>query len=469
MRTKARVRLQDLAPCAGLLLVAALAGCAAPDPQTQAPGLRVADVLGDTPHSFPGESSGAVFARADGPREFAFPEDHGAHPEFRSEWWYLTLALKDANDREFGVQFTIFRQALFPGGAVDDPWRSGQAYLGHFAVTDVEAGVHREAERLARGHPALAGARVCGPKGTPTVLPIGTPTLASEGTPTLGSKGTPTFGLEGTPTSRKGTPTSLTEGTPTLRPEGTPTLTGEGTPTLAGPKGTPTLATDCGEPGFAVWLEGWRLASDGDAWMLEAAADDFAVSMRLDATKPVILQGDRGLSPKGPLQASYYYSLPRLQASGRLQIGSHSHAVAGIGWLDREWSTSVLGDKQVGWDWFALMLDNGEDIMAFRLRRSDGSRDPYDHGVRVDASGEAHHLGSRDFFLEPLGYWRDERGTHWPIRWSLQVGERRWLIVAPVADQRMDTLLTYWEGLVHVLDPQGASVGRGYMELTGYR
>ena len=223
------------------------------------------------------------------------------------------------------------------------------------------------------------------------------------------------------------------------------------------------------EGNVAVWLEDWRLTGNGEDWHLEAAAGDFAASIQMALTRPIVLQGDRGLSVKGPGQASYYYSVPRLQASGRLQIDADTHSVTGTGWMDREWSTSVLGTHQVGWDWFALMLDNGEDIMAFRLRRDDGARDPHDHGVLVDASGRARHLGSRDFSLEPLEFWQDERGVQWPIRWALTIGERRWQISAAVRDQRMDTLLTYWEGLVHVLDREGIRSGRGYMELTGYR
>ena len=378
MRTERLARLRAPPRWLALALVLAAGACGGPEPLTDAPGLRVGDVLGSGPE-------GVKFARADAPRAFDFPADHGAHPDFRSEWWYLTLALDDGDGREFGVQFTVFRQALFPGGAADDPWRNGQAYLGHFAVTDVEAGRHREAERLSRGHPALAGARI---------------------------------GDEGD---------------------------------------------------FSVWLEGWQLSGDGDLWKLEAAAPDCATSLQLAPTRPVVLQGDAGLSAKGPGEASYYYSVPRLQASGSLRLDNATHAVRGLGWLDREWSTSVLGPHQVGWDWFALMLDNGEDIMAFRLRRDDGARDRYDHGVLVNASGRARHLGAGDFTLEPLDYWRDERGTQWPIRWTLAVGKRRWLIAAPVPDQRMDTLLTYWEGLVHVLDERGHRSGRGYMELTGYR
>ena len=356
-----------------------LMACAEPQRRTDAPGLRVADVLG-------ANDAGAAFARANAPREFQFPTDHGAHPDFRSEWWYLTLALEDADGREFGVQFTIFRQASYPGAAAHDPWRNGQGYLGHFAITDVQAGAHQEAERLSRGHPALAGA----------------------------------WGA----------------------------------------------AAERG--GFAVWLEGWRLSGVGGDWRLDARTGDMSAAIDLKPTKPIVAQGERGLSAKGPGQASYYYSVPRLRASGSLGLDGVDHQVQGIGWLDREWSTSVLGPHQVGWDWFALMLDSGEDIMAFRLRRDDGTRDPYDHGVLVDATGRPRHLGIDNFDLQPLEFWRDERGSAWPTRWSLVLDERRWEIVAPVRDQRMDTLLTYWEGLVHVRNAQGERVGRGYMELTGY-
>lgn len=397
----------------GLLLLLALCGCAEPAPRTDAPGLRVGDLLG-------AGSDGQRFARADAPRLFEFPADHGAHPGFRSEWWYLTLALEDDHGREFGVQFTIFRQALFAGAAADDPWRNGQGYLGHFAVTDVQAGTHREAERLARGHPALAGAGWGGQR----------PGLRR-------SSDADVVPLD----AAASTDSSPVHGRVSIRAGG----------------------------GFSVWLEGWSLVSNGEDWLLNAATPDLAVSARLTPTKPVVLQGDGGLSVKGPGQASYYYSVPRLQVAGTLRTGAESRPVTGIGWLDREWSTSVLADRQIGWDWFALMLDGGEDIMVFRLRRDDGSRDPHDHGVLVDGAGDARHLDSASFDLEPLEYWRDERGTDWPVRWRLRVAERQWQIAAPVTDQRMDTLLTYWEGLVHVLDRRNNKVGRGYMELTGYR
>ena len=259
-----------------------------------------------------------------------------------------------------------------------------------------------------------------------------------------------------------GTPTFGTPIETARNPGGGPAGFGNGTERHAG-------WPDKRDGGFEVWVEGWRLSGSGDEWRLDADAGGFAAAIHLASGKPIVPQGDGGLSEKGPGQASHYYSVPRLQASGKLRIGVDSHTVTGLGWLDREWSTSVLGPRQVGWDWFALMLDTGEDIMAFRLRRDDGMRDPYDHGALIDKSGRTRTLGSGDFQLEPLEVWRDGRGAEWPVRWMLTVGERRWQIAAAVRDQRMDTLLTYWEGLVHVLDMDGVRRGRGYMELTGYR
>src|SRR5690606_15789444 len=104
--------------------------------------LRLGSVLGE------GEAAG--FARAEAPRAFEFPADHGPHPAYRSEWWYLTASLRSAGGEAFGVQFTLFRQALRPAPLFGGPWDATQIYLAHLAVTDVGAGRHLEAERLGR-------------------------------------------------------------------------------------------------------------------------------------------------------------------------------------------------------------------------------------------------------------------------------------------------------------------------------
>ena len=106
--------------------------------------------------------------------------------------------------------------------------------------------------------------------------------------------------------------------------------------------------------------------------------------------------------------------------------------------------------------------------MAFRLRRKDGQRDPYDHGMWVAADGAAQILPPEHFELLPIDYWTDQRGVRWPVEWLVRVGEQQWLVKAAIPDQTLDLALVYWEGLVRVLDADGVRVGSGYLELTGY-
>ncbi len=131
---------------------------------------------------------------------------------------------------------------------------------------------------------------------------------------------------------------------------------------------------------FRVWLEDWSAESDAPGGLpvrLRAAEGDVAIDLVLASEKPVALQGDRGLSRKGPEpgNASYYYSLSRMTARGTVRAGGEALAVSGLAWMDREWSTSALGPELVGWDWVALQLDDGRDVMLYRLRRRDGPLD----------------------------------------------------------------------------------------------
>ena len=330
------------------------------------------------------------FQHADAIRPLRFPDDHGPHPQYRIEWWYVTASLQDDQGRFYGAQFTAFRRAMAPleSTAPDNPWRTPQLYVAHLALSDAATERHVDDARLARAHPQLAGSQA--------------------------------------------------------------------------------------QP-FAVWVDGWRLESAGEAFLplrlhAESAAFGMALELR-DGGKPIILQGDQGLSRKGPKQGSYYYSLTRLNAAGALRLGERTLQVRGRAWLDHEWSTQVITQAQVGWDWFGLQLDGGEDLMIGQLRRQDGARDPYDGGVRVEPDGAYRILRAADFTLTPLTYWRDERGVRWPIRWRLTLADPQQTLVIQAAfpNQRMDTALVYWEGLVYVLDAVERVIGRGYMELTGYR
>ena len=101
-----------------------------------------------------------AFAQVDGTYELSFPRDYGSHDDFLFEWWYLTAIVDDPTGREFGVQFTIFRRALATSQDSSNPWRQGQAYMGHFAVSDIQTKKHLSEERFSRGHPELAGVQI---------------------------------------------------------------------------------------------------------------------------------------------------------------------------------------------------------------------------------------------------------------------------------------------------------------------
>jgi predicted secreted hydrolase len=188
-----------------------------------------------------------------------------------------------------------------------------------------------------------------------------------------------------------------------------------------------------------------------------------------------VLQGDRGYSRKGPEpgNASYYVSLTRLASQGTVTVGNKTYSVSGLSWMDHEWSTSALGAEQVGWDWFSIQLDDGTELMAFQLRRADGSVDAFSSGTLIAADGSARSLGPNDFSITPTATWRSPRtGGAYPAAWALTVpsADLRLEITPWLADQEMQVSYTYWEGAVRVA---GAAAGRpvtgnGYVELTGY-
>jgi predicted secreted hydrolase len=339
-----------------------------------------------------GGSDNTGYRRAYQPRPFEFPADHGPHPDFRNEWWYVTGNLVDAAGRQFGYQLTLFRIALAPTTPVaDSAWRTNQIYMGHLALTDVQGEQHHAFERFSRGAVGLAGAQ-------------------------------------------------------------------------AAP--------------FRVWLEDWALTgteSDAFPMRVRAREGNVEIDLSLNTAKPVVLQGDRGLSQKSaePGNASYYYSYTRLPTRGTVRVGETTFAVDGASWLDREWSTSALGSEQSGWDWFALQLDDGRDLMFYRLRRKDGGTDPHSKGVLVAADGRTRLLGWSEVTLQPLGEWVSPKtGDRYPARWRLRLpAENLDLTVTPkVADQEMRLTVQYWEGAVAVNGRAGErkTGGQGYLEMTRY-
>ena len=374
---------------AALVLAAVLFPACGGEPAASGGSLGVFEALSG------GDVSG--YRRAVEPPQWSFPRDHGAHPEFRTEWWYWTGNLCGEDGAEYGFQLVFFQQAV---ASAMEPRSSAMAarhlVLAHAALTDVREGAYRHAERLARAAGGLAG--------------------------------------------------------------------------VAGPApGVP----------FRVHCEDWSATAADETGLfplrLRVAERDFAFDLELDQPEPVVAQGERGLSRKGgePGNASVYYSIPRMRVQGTVRSGARSAAVRGSAWLDREWSTSSLAEGQVGWDWFSLQFEGGEELMWYQLRREDGSVDPWSKGSFVHADGRVEVLAPAQVRLAPGRRWLpDDRAAGYPVQWELQVPHLGLdlRIEAKVDHQELRTVVRYWEGCVRVQGTREGQPlgGEGYLEMTGY-
>ena len=227
---------------------------------------------------------------------------------------------------------------------------------------------------------------------------------------------------------------------------------------------------------FRVWLEDWSVSSTSDDTLpvrLKAAEDGIGIDLVLNSAKSIVLHGENGFSRKGnqPGEASYYYSMTRMPTRGTINLNGQAHSVRGLSWLDREWSSTQLSGDYVGWDWFALQLSDGRDIMYGVLRPSEEGR-PFQLGTIVESDGRYTAIEEGDVQLEVLDRWQSPRGGTYPSRWRIQFpGEDLDLEVTPyISNQELDAIVRYWEGAVRI---EGTSAGQpingnGYVELTGY-
>jgi len=348
----------------------------------------------------------------------ALPRDFGAHPGFRTEWWYVTgwltpkapaasppqrgmvgLGRPGADidvhgvAEPYGFQITFFRSRTDVPQDHPSAFAARQLLFAHAALTDPVAGKLRHDQRIAR-----AG-----------------------------------FGI-----------------------------------------------AQASEQDTDVRLRGWSLRREGPLddhryiARLDASAQGFELALELAATQPVLLQGDAGYSRKGPDagQASYYLSEPQLVVTGTLTLAGRQAAVSGRAWLDHEWSDSLLHREAVGWDWIGMNLDDGGALTAFRLRRSDGSA-LWAGGSLRSRDGRLQVFGPGDVAFTPLRVWTSPATqARYPVQWQIDTPAGRFEVRARLDAQELDsrasTGTVYWEGLSELFDAQGQRVGRGYLELTGY-
>jgi predicted secreted hydrolase len=322
-------------------------------------------------------------------KALVFPRDRGAHPDFRTEWWYITgqASSGESGGRIFGFQLTFFRSRVEGTQGMTSQFAAKQLLFAHAAITDVQGKKLLADQRIAR---------------------VG-------------------FGV-----------------------------------------------AQASEQDMAIRLRDWSLQAEGGMYTAELPAADFGLKLQFEETQNVLLQGNKGLSRKGPdeKQASYYYSQPQLAARGSLQVQGQSFEVTGKAWLDHEWSQELLHPSAVGWDWIGMNLTDGSALTAFRLRDKDGNA-LWDGGSFRSAQGALYTFSRGEVVFKPGRRWKSPlTQATYPVEWRVRTPADFYTVRAVIDNQELDSRAStgaiYWEGLSELIDSNGKRVGSGYLEMTGY-
>ena len=220
-----------------------------------------------------------------------------------------------------------------------------------------------------------------------------------------------------------------------------------------------------------------RVHGERSRYEAQIISPAFSVQLQFDSTQPLLLQGQQGLSRKGPApeQASYYYSQPQLSVSGSITVGGkrmEASARTGRAWMDHEWSETLMHPEVVGWDWIGMNLNDGGALTAFRLRRADGSA--VWAGGSLRAAGQTTRVFSAgEVVFVPERFWTSAAsGVRYPVQWQVQTPAGVFQVRALLDNQELDSSSStgsiYWEGLSELRNAAGETVGQGYLELTGY-
>jgi len=347
------------------------------------------------------------------PRRIAFPRDCGAHLAYRTEWWYLTGQLDPpAGSREPRLGVQLTFFRIHPPIDADNPSR--------FA-----------AHQLVLAHAAIADPR----RGA---------LLHEERIARAG------FGIA-----------SVSD-----------------------------LDTE-------VEVDHWRLAREAATGVYrgQARGAQFALELTAAPTQPPLPQGEDGYSRKGPagagtVPASLYYSEPQLALQARIRVddrgtdqrglglleGADGAALrSGRGWLDHEWSSTLLPPQASGWDWAGFNLDDGSALTVFRIRRagaSSGEAAWFAYASLRAPGARVQIFPPAQVRFEPLQTWTSPRTrAAYPVAQRIAIGSRQFETRPLMPDQELDARaasgIVYWEGASDLLE-DGRAVGRGYLELTGY-
>lgn len=333
------------------------------------------------------------FAIPDSGDHLRFPRDHGSHPKFKSEWWYLTGHFSSQDqETQYGFQLTFFRAAQ---KSAQEEGELEQFYMAHAALFDKKNQRFFHEERLNKEK----------------------------------------------------------------------------------------WNADAAIGKMDVFNENWYLKMiDDDAEIMKcrfSINSEYPVKLSLKPLKKKNLFGTNGVSKKGDElgASSYYINYSRLKVEGTISVAGTEIEVDGLAWMDHEISSSQLSEDQIGWNWTSLILNDGTELMAYVMRRKDGTKDPNSSLTTIAKDGTLQKIKSRDFEWIGTREWQSPRTkATYPVdhtlTWRDSNNVSHSVVVKALGDdqelQGRIGSFVYWEGACHAYDENGELIGAGYTELTGY-
>ena len=356
--------------------------------------------------------------KADPDYRMSFPQDHGTHDQFDIEWWYLTANLQDEAGDPYGLQWTLFRFKNSRPRSSQAEGNNSSSSLKNSPITLNESTVSLD-KKWHNDQIYMAHA-----------------SIHSLDTHWFSEK----FARGG-----------------------------------VGNAGLTVLPLN-------LFIDDWQwLNSDGDTGLFPStltfsATDtskpnaEASATFTLNQTGPLVQHGDNGFSVKSNNgHASHYYSAPFISIEGELTQAIDTVTTApiklkGQAWFDQEWTSQLLDTGTQGWDWLSLHLDDGNKIMAFRMRLK--NQDDYVTGSYITSTGEQITLQPGDLTLQPVSVKKVD-GRQLPLIWKLIIPSKKIdLTISTLKDKQWNNAaVPYYEGMVKI---EGSHGGVGFLELTGY-
>lgn len=356
--------------------------------------------------------------KADPDYRMSFPQDHGTHDQFDIEWWYLTANLQDEAGDPYGLQWTLFRFKNSRPRSSQAEGNNSSSSLKNSPITLNESTVSLD-KKWHNDQIYMAHA-----------------SIHSLDTHWFSEK----FARGG-----------------------------------VGNAGLTVLPLN-------LFIDDWQwLNSDGDTGLFPStltfsATDtskpnaEASATFTLNQTGPLVQHGDNGFSVKSNSgHASHYYSAPFISIEGELTQAVDTVTTApiklkGQAWFDKEWTSQLLDTGTQGWDWLSLHLDDGNKIMAFRMRLK--NQDDYVTGSYITSTGEQITLQPGDLTLQPVSVKKVD-GRQLPLIWKLIIPSKKIdLTISTLKDKQWNNAaVPYYEGMVKI---EGSHGGVGFLELTGY-